>query len=140
WPLRTTSRCPSSSRSPACASMYAATSASNAAASIRRAPSRTISSIGDTFEAATAAVAGVTSGSATTVSMGVPSRPALARGPYSIPVLGFVGRVSRPTLVHRFRALLLPYTERLNQERKELQEAQAGVGKIILFEHLIHDK
>src|SRR2546429_3915125 len=57
--------------------MYAATSASNAAASIRRAPSRTMSSISDTLDAG---VAGVTSGSATTVSMGIPSRPALARG------------------------------------------------------------
>jgi hypothetical protein len=31
----------------------------------------------------------------------------LARGPYSIPVPGFVGRLRLPTLIHRFRALLL---------------------------------
>src|SRR5687768_3229228 len=88
--------------------MYAATSASNAAASIRRAPSRTISSIGDTLEAAAAAAAGVTSGSATTVSMGVPSRPALARGPYSIPGLRTRREGTPPDLIHRFRALLWP--------------------------------
>ena len=39
-PLRTTSRRPSPSRASACASTYCATSSSNAAASIRRAPSR----------------------------------------------------------------------------------------------------
>jgi hypothetical protein len=43
-PLRTTSRRPPSSRSSACASMFASTSASNEAASMRRAPSRTIPS------------------------------------------------------------------------------------------------
>jgi len=47
YPLRTTSRWPFSSRTSAYRSMCAATSASNAAASIRRAPSRTSSSSSD---------------------------------------------------------------------------------------------
>jgi hypothetical protein len=55
--------------------MYAATSASNAAASIRRAPSRTISSISDP---PVVVAAGVGSCGLTTVSTGVPSRPAPA--------------------------------------------------------------
>jgi hypothetical protein len=67
-PLRTTRRRPSSSRSPANWPMYAATSACSAAASICRAPSRTIWSISD--DGSPAGSAAATSG--TTVSMGVP--------------------------------------------------------------------
>jgi hypothetical protein len=67
---------------PVWAAMYAATSASRAAASIRRAPSRTISSITDP---PVIVAAGVGSSEVTTVSTGVPSRPALTRGPCLIP-------------------------------------------------------
>src|SRR5262245_36750360 len=96
----------------------AATSASRAAASIRRAPSHTISSINDPpIEAvagsATASRDGVNAGpagpgslSVTTVSTGVHSRPAVARGPYSIPSLGLLGKIRRPKPIHRFQALL----------------------------------
>jgi hypothetical protein len=75
WPLRTTRRRPRSSSWSTCAAMYAATSASNAAASIRRAPSRTISSINDPPPVV---AAGVDGSSVTNVSTGVPSRPTLA--------------------------------------------------------------
>ena len=71
-PLRTTRRRPFSSRSPANRSMQAATSACSAAASICRAPSRTIWSISDDG-CPSAGRAPATSG--TTVSMGVSSRP-----------------------------------------------------------------
>src|SRR5258706_12894514 len=83
--------------------MYAATSASNAAASIRRAPSRTISSIN---APPSTGPAGASSLLVTTVSTGVPFRPALARGPYSIPGLRTRREGTPPDLIHRFRALL----------------------------------
>ncbi len=68
-PLRTTRRRPRSSRSAANSAMYWSTSASSAAASIRLAPSRTISSIREPAD--------VVPSSLTTLSTGVPSRPAL---------------------------------------------------------------
>jgi hypothetical protein len=70
-PLRTTSRRPRSSRSAAWASMYASTSASNAAASMRRAPSNTIASNTDPCSRVGSSV--------TTLNIGVPSSPALQR-------------------------------------------------------------
>ena len=76
WPLRTTSRRPRSSRWSANSAMYWLTSASSAAASIRRAPSRTISSIREPVS--------VVPSSLTTLSTGVPSRPALATRAYSV--------------------------------------------------------
>lgn len=62
---------PAPSRSPANSAMYWLTSASRAAASIRRAPSRTMSSIRDPVS--------VVPSSLTTLSTGVPSRPAVQR-------------------------------------------------------------
>ena len=56
--------------------MYWSTSASSAAASIRLAPSRTISSIREP--------ASVVPSSLTTLSTGVPSRPAFAARAYSV--------------------------------------------------------
>ena len=73
-PLRTTRRRPSSSRTPTNWSIYASTSACSAAASIWRAPSRTIWSITEGDPSAVSA----TGRSGTTVSMGVPSQPAFA--------------------------------------------------------------
>src|SRR3954447_10580586 len=88
--------------------MYAATSASRAAASIRRAPSRTISSINDPpADGGTGPVTGVGSSGFTTVSTGVPSRPALARGPCWKPSSAIPGKVRPPKVIHRFQALLL---------------------------------
>src|SRR4051794_4218075 len=71
-PLRTTNRWPCSSRSPASPAMYASTSASSAAANIRRAPSRTISS-------SAAPISAPPTPSVTTLNIGVPSSPALQR-------------------------------------------------------------
>src|SRR6476620_3596448 len=90
--------------------MYAATSASNAAASIRCAPSRTSSSSSDSGHGC----AGV--GLATTVSTDVPSRPAVARRPCLRTCTGAIGKVRPPRYsgpsrrshrpIHRFQALL----------------------------------
>jgi len=72
WPLRVTSAWPLSSRSPASSARYASTSASRAAASIVRAPSRQISSRIDSPSARAVS-------SFTTLSIGVPSSPAFHR-------------------------------------------------------------
>src|SRR5215467_14432643 len=94
--------------------MYAATSARNASASIRRAPSRTISSISDTDPAiepvieAAADSSGPSDSSGTTVNTVAPSRPALLRRPLLEEPFRMIGRV-RPSLIlliHRFQALL----------------------------------
>ena len=78
-PLRTTRACPSSSRSSRCASRYAATSASSAATSIRRAPSRAISSSRDRPSTSSCAVS-----LPTTFSMGAASFPPRGRRRRSI--------------------------------------------------------
>lgn len=96
WPLRTTGRCPCPSRSAANSVMYWLTSASSAAASIRRAPSRTISSIREPDSVEPSAF--------TTLSTGVPSRPALRTRAYSVTIKGSFGKTpSRPGpgLIHR---------------------------------------
>src|SRR6266852_2356673 len=87
--------------------MYASTSACSASASIRRAPSRTISSITD------AGAGGLSrpAGSGTTVSMGVPSQPAFQRQPLletsTTRTPGRYTPFSRPSRqIHRFQALL----------------------------------
>src|SRR5258706_11932307 len=104
--------------------MYAATSASNAAASIRRAPSRTISSINDP---PSTGPAGASSLLVTTVSTGVPFRPALARGPYSIPGLRTRREGTPPDLIHRFRALLAEKAGADVRLRKVSELAQVGI-------------
>src|SRR5260221_2477433 len=98
--------------------MYAAPSASNAAASIRRAPSRTISSINDP---PSTGPAGASSLLVTTVSTGVPFRPALARGPYSIPGLRTRREGTPPDLIHRFRALLASLERQHERNRTRWQ-------------------
>ncbi len=101
WPLRTTGRCPLASVSAVNSATYWLTSASSAAASIRRAPSRTISSIKEPDW--------VEPSSATTLSTSMPSRPALQRGPTRRPSNDHregTPSASLPGLIHRFRALL----------------------------------
>ena len=77
-PLRTTRACPSSSRSARCASRYTATSISRAATSIRRAPSRAISSSKDRLSTSSCVA------SSPTLSMDGASFPSRALGRRSI--------------------------------------------------------
>src|SRR5258708_20674865 len=89
--------------------MYASTSACSASASIRRAPSRTISSITDDRAAELSRLAG----SGTTVSLGVPSQPAFQRQPLLETSTTRTPRrytpFSRPSPpLHNFQPLLRP--------------------------------
>ena len=100
-PLRTTSRRPCSSSSPRSAARYSSTSSSNAAASIRRAPSRQISSNVDDSSSPV-------DSSVTTVNIGVPSSPALQRQRLLVKVNE--EGTSRPRTdrsIHNFRSYLL---------------------------------
>lgn len=85
-PLRTTRRRPCSSDSAANSAMYWLTSDSRAATGIRRAPSRTISSIREPDR--------VEPSSVTTLSTGVPSRPALPTWTCSETIRGSLGKVA----------------------------------------------
>ena len=86
--MRPTRRRPASSVSAANSAMYWLTPASSAAASIRRAPSRTISSVREPDSVEPSAF--------TTLSTGVSSRPALRTRADSVTIKGSFGKV-RPS-------------------------------------------
>src|SRR6266542_4316390 len=122
--------------------MYAATSASSAAASIRRAPSRTSSSINDPpTTAGTGAVPGVAAG----VVAGVPSSGLTTVNTAYLPDSrwragtlhplhsGLAGRVRLPALIHRIRALL-PFA-RSRDARRRTRLTGRGLHTLLAASH-----
>src|SRR6266542_3246447 len=122
--------------------MYAATSASSAAASIRRAPSRTSSSINDPpTTAGTGAVpgvaagvvAGVPSSGLTTVNTAYLPDPRWRAGTLDSLDYGLAGRVRLPALIHRIRALL-PFA-RSRDARRRTRLTGRGLHTLLAASH-----